>query len=536
MEDKEFLSMMDREFHRDTLNNWVAPLPFRMPRRELPDNREQAFYRFTSLRRTLERKTETKKHFVAFMRDMLENGHSEPAPPRKEAKKSWKEAVSVTADIQQMFHSFFVREEDRDYLRFSWFRGNDTSKDVIEYKMCVHAFGNTCFPAIATYDGLRRTAQEGEQDFGADVGHFIERDFHVDDGLKSLPTEEEAIYLLKRTQHVLKGANLRLHKIASNSVEVMGAFPFDDYANGLEDMNFDGGHVHIQRSLGLNWGIKAVTVHLQSARKRHPNTRRGVLSTVNSLYDPLGLTAPLTVQGRLLLRDISSETSDWDAPLDLNDNWRTWRDTLHNLERLKIPRQYTTISLSDARRREMCVCCDASEKTITAVAYIRVTDADGMQHVGFVFGEAKLPPRPEQTIPRLELCAAVLAVDIAELVVSEIDAHIDDIKFHTDSKVVLGYIFNHSRRFYAYVSNRVSRIRRSTKPEQWHYVPTGQNPGDHATRPVTADALAGTTWLTRPKFLRECTDAQRQSTAFPLFEPDQDKEIRPQVAALATRV
>ncbi|XP_064478419.1 uncharacterized protein LOC135391824 [Ornithodoros turicata] len=159
-----------------------------------------------------------------------------------------------------------------------------------------------------------------------------------------------------------------------------------------------------------------------------------------------------------------------------------------------------------------------------------------MQHVGFVFGKAKLAPRPEQTIPRLELCAAVLAVDIAELVVSEIDAHIDDIKFYTDSKVVLGYIFNQSRRFYVYVSNRVNRIRRSTKPEQWHYVPTGKNPADHATRPVAADALAGTTWLTGPKFLRECTDAQRERTAFPLFEPDQDKEIRPQVAVSATGV
>ncbi|XP_064469540.1 uncharacterized protein LOC135384259 [Ornithodoros turicata] len=588
MEDKEFLSLMDGEFHRDTLNNWVAPLHFRMPRRELPDNREQAFSRFASLRRTLERNAEMKRHFVAFMQDMLENGHAEQAPPRKEANEYWylpsfgiyhpqkpgqirvvfdsstkyqgvslndlllsgsdmtnsligvllrfrKEAVAVTADIQRMFYSFFVREEDRDYLRFLWFRDNDTSKDVIEYRMCVHAFGNTCSPAIATY-GLRRTAQEGEQDFGADVRHFIERDFYVDDGLKSLPTEEESIDLLKRTQHMLKGANLRLHKIASNSVEVMGAFPSDDYARGLKDMDFDRGHVPMQRSLGLNWDLKGDTFTFKVPVKDTPNTRRGVLSTVNSLYDPLGFTAPVTVQGRLLLRDISSETSDWDAPLDLNDNWLTWRDSLHHLERLKIPRQYTAISLSDARRREICVFCDASEKAIAAVAYIRVTDADGMQHVGFVFGKAKLAPRPEQTIPRLELCAAVLAVDIAELVVSEIDAHIDDIKFYTDSKVVLGYIFNQSRRFYVYVSNRVNRIRRSTKPEQWHYVPTGQNPADHATRPVAADALAGTTWLTGPKFLRECTDAQRERTAFPLFEPDQDKEIRPQVSVSATRV
>ncbi|XP_064478526.1 uncharacterized protein LOC135391887 [Ornithodoros turicata] len=283
MEDKEFLSLMDGEFHRDTLNNWVAPLPFRMPRRELPDNREEAFPRFASLRRTLERNAEMKKHFVAFMQDMLENGHAEPAPPRKEANEYWylpsfgiyhpqkPGQIRVVFDSSTKYQGVSLNDlllsgpdmtnsliEDRDYLRFLWFRDNDTSRDVIEYRMCVHAFGNTCSPAIATY-GLRRTAQEGEQDFGADVRHFIERDFYVDDGLKSLPTEEEAIDLLKRTQHMLKGANLRLHKIASNSVEVMGAFPSDDYARGLKDMDFDRGHVPMQRSLGLNWDLKGDT-------------------------------------------------------------------------------------------------------------------------------------------------------------------------------------------------------------------------------------------------------------------------------------
>lgn len=83
-------------------------------------------------------------------------------------------------------------------------------------------------------------------------------------------------------------------------------------------------------------------------------------------------------------------------------------------------------------------------------------------------GKAKLAPRPEHAIPRLELCAAVLAVELAELVNSEIDIKIDAIYFYTDSKVVLGYIYNETRRFYVYVSNRVQRIRRSTQPEQWH--------------------------------------------------------------------
>lgn len=46
-----------------------------------------------------------------------------------------------------------------------------------------------------------------------------------------------------------------------------------------------------------------------------PYTRRGVLSTVNSLFDPLGFLAPITIQGQLLLRELSSQTHEWDTPL-----------------------------------------------------------------------------------------------------------------------------------------------------------------------------------------------------------------------------
>lgn len=104
----------------------------------------------------------------------------------------------------------------------------------------------------------------------------------------------------------------------------------------------------------------------------------------------------------------------------------------------------------------MFVFSDASTKAIAAVAYLRVTDSCGINHVGFIMGKAKLSP--EQTVPRLELCAAVLAVELAEFITSEIDIPLDDTTYFTDSKVVLGYICNETRRFYVYVSNRVLRI------------------------------------------------------------------------------
>ncbi|KAG5262246.1 hypothetical protein AALO_G00293800 [Alosa alosa] len=146
-------------------------------------------------------------------------------------------------------------------------------------------------------------------------------------------------------------------------------------------------------------------------------------------------------------------------------------------------------------------------------------------------GKAKLSPQPEPTIPRLELCGAVLVVELAELILDELDHKPDAVKFYSDSKVVLGYIFNDSKRFFVYVHNRVHRIRQTTSPEQWHYVPSEQNPADLATRSVAASQLMDTMWFKGPDFLYKHEKTEKHEH-FELIEPEMDVEVRPQILIL----
>lgn len=108
--------------------------------------------------------------------------------------------MAITADIEQMFHCFVVKKDHRDFLRFLWYRDNDPTSDIIDYRMRVHLFGNSPSPAVAVY-GLRRAAKKAEADYGSDAKRFIEREFYVDDALKSFSTEEEAISVLGRAQN-----------------------------------------------------------------------------------------------------------------------------------------------------------------------------------------------------------------------------------------------------------------------------------------------------------------------------------------------
>ena len=168
-----------------------------------------------------------------------------------------------------------------------------------------------------------------------------------------------------------------------------------------------------------------------------PYTRRGVLSTINSIYDPLGLVAQTVITGKLFLRDILKETLDWDAPLpeEKREEWETWRDSLVYLEKLSIPRSYFGVTLSQISRCELYIYSDSSEKAIAAVAYSVGYKGDSAESKRLVLGKAKVAPKSGHTIPRLELCAAVLAVEVFKTIHEHLELTVEEVFFFTDSDI-----------------------------------------------------------------------------------------------------
>ena len=81
VEDREFLELMDEKFHKEHSRNWCSPLPFKTLRKRLPNNKSLAMQRAKSLDRSLRSDPVKRNHFVAFMKKLLDNNHTEFAPP-----------------------------------------------------------------------------------------------------------------------------------------------------------------------------------------------------------------------------------------------------------------------------------------------------------------------------------------------------------------------------------------------------------------------------------------------------------------------
>ena len=133
-------------------------------------------------------------------------------------------------------------------------------------------------------------------------------------------------------------------------------------------------------------------------------TRRGVVSAVYSLFDPLGFIAPYTMKAKLLLQTLSRKRLGWDDTLEETDKeqWKRWLDNLPKLHQIQ--------GFGEVKEVQLRLFSDASRQGYAAVAYLRLKDVTNQVHCVFVMGKARLAPIWEISIPRLELTAAVISI------------------------------------------------------------------------------------------------------------------------------
>ncbi|XP_051784726.1 uncharacterized protein LOC127528327, partial [Erpetoichthys calabaricus] len=235
-----------------------------------------------------------------------------------------------------------------------------------------------------------------------------------------------------------------------------------------------------------------------------PATRRGILSVVSSVYDPLGFLAPALLPAKLILRDLCKEKFGWDEEVEVKhiQKWKKWMDDLQLLIDYKVNRCFKPTGFGTIKTAQMHHFADASEDGYGTVTYLVLTNEEGKKHCSFLMGKSRVAPLKQVTIPRLELTAAVVAVKMDKMLKGELQMPLEESTFWTDSTTVLKYISNESTRFKTFVANRISVIRDHSQPSQWRYVTSALNPADQTSRGLSIENfLKSTTWSQGPSFL-----------------------------------
>ena len=530
------------------------PLPFKQDRPPLlPNNQGVAYHRLMSLKKKLLQDKQYQADYVATMIDLFDNGYAEETqfnPLSHDLVPEWylphhgvyakekkklrvvfdasakckgtclndtllqgplltntlvgvlcrfrKEQVAVVCDVKAMFHQFSVCPNHRDYFRFMWFKNNDLNSTPVHYRMTRHIFGVVSSPSCANF-ALKQLAKDHNNTHGVEASKFLDQGFYADDGLTSTPDAASAVSLLKNTVALCREGQLTLHKFVSNNQDVLEAM--NAVNNHDQVKNIPG---NVEKTLGIRWNLQSDSFIFNINLDTKPITRRGILSAVCSIYDPLGLISPYVLEGKKILQLICKNGSKWDDPIqkDLIPRYEHWFESLSKLSEISIPRCFKPATFTEVRA-ELHNFSDASQTGYGQCSYLRLINISNEDvQCSLVMAKSRVTPLKTISIPRLELMAAVLSVKVACKLKIELDYSDLKLFFWTDSQVVLAYISNESRRFETFVANRVEEIRSKTDVDSWYYIHTSANPADYDSRGLETNQLhKHKSWLQGPKFL-----------------------------------
>ena len=408
-------------------------------------------------------------------------------------------AYAFTADIIKMYRQILVCSSQTRLQRILW-RENSSSQ-VEAYELTTVTYGTAAAPYLAT-KCLQHLAEQERARFPKGAERVL-RDFYVDDLLTGADSLQEAKVVLSEIVDLLKQGSFELGKWASNNVQLLG--PSKATAEGGMFDFFKGEQ---SRILGIIWNSRSDSFHfsVEDDRPQGSISKRVMLSEVSKLFDPLGLLGPVVIIAKLLIQEIWQLSLDWDesVPVHIYTRWIHFKQQLGDLNNLTIPRH---VKGTVSRHIQVHGFCDASQRAYGACIYFRSSLKDGTFQTQLLCSKSRVAPLKTISLPRLELCAAVLLAQLLEKVRSSIDLSDMGKILWSDSTITLNWISSCSRRWSVFVANRVGEIQRLTNAEDWRHVSSSDNPADLLSRGIDPCSLpAASIWWCGPAFLQDTED------------------------------
>ncbi|CAB0041910.1 unnamed protein product [Trichogramma brassicae] len=401
-----------------------------------------------------------------------------------------------STDIQKMFRQILVHENDRHLQCILW-RKHDT-EPIATYRLTTVTYGMGSAPFLAIRS-LRQLARDEGEEYPL-AASVLQQEVYMDDGLSGGHSVKEAREKRDQLIRMLRVGGFKLHKWAANDEALIDDIPADQRASTVA-RSFDVAEA--VGVLGLMWSPTedSFLYKLQLDRIEGAITKRKILSKIAQVFDPLGWISPVTIVGKLLIQQLWLKGIDWDVelPEDLRSFWTMWYSSLEGLAKVRIDRW--TGYVPDAARIELHGFADASLRAYAAVIYLRIVTATSIKVV-LLQAKSKVAPTNTLSVPRLELCGALLLARLMQSVMSELHIEPDKINLWTDSTDVIYWLQAHPSRWQTFVANRCSTIHTLLPDVGWHHVRSADNPADILSRGTTVEELlTSDLWWRGPPWL-----------------------------------
>lgn len=316
----------------------------------------------------------------------------------------------------------------------------------------------------------------------------------MDDLLSGAESIVEAQELKQVLSDLLLQYDFELRKWASNDERIIHSNEDEMRPLPLHDMKDP-------KTLGLYWDPKPDTLSFfMNVSKLSRVTKRTILSAIASIFDPLGLIAPVVITAKLILQRLWQQKVGWDEalPQDLHTAWERFQRQLDSLNQIKVPRHAFQGVMEETQLHGFS---DASEKAYGVCVYIRVPNGTESYKISLLCAKSRVAPLKTITLPRLELCGALLLARLMRRVAASLKIIRERQHFWCDSMIVLNYIAAEPSRWTTFVANRVSEIQETTN-KNWRHVPTAENPADLVSRGMDITGLStASLWWNGPHWL-----------------------------------
>jgi len=360
--------------------------------------------------------------------------------------------------------------------RILWRANPDTLIQIYRLNTVTYGIVPVSYLATACFKRLA----EIYQDQYREAATVIVRDFYMDDFLGGAESKEETKELLIQLIAILGDAGMKLRKWSSNDIDLIKSIVPETDIELSNDFETESA---VKKILGLFWDANSDTLRFKvppvPSYEQNTITKREILSDISFIFNPLGLVG---IRLRILLQALWRKIISWDKardeaiPIPMQVEWRKYREAISSLNNLIIPRKIRGDLTNN--NIEVPGFSDASESAYDCCLYLRCADSTGIYYTSLICAKSKIAPIKSLSIPRLELCVALLLVRVATALLTRLQINIRCKYFWTDSTMVLSWIASQSVKYKTFVANRVSETQDSTLHSEWHYVKTSENPAD----------------------------------------------------------